>query len=66
VALLKRGSIADGARAMVAIPPPSVMMGVERRTPIYLILGLVGPAALIYKDPRMGRGLASIICPGVV
>jgi len=63
--LLKGRSIADGALAMVAILSPSVLMGVERGNLDLLILALVGAAALIYDDQRMGRRLGSIALIGL-
>jgi hypothetical protein len=54
-ALLKGRSVGDGALAMVAILSPSVMMGVERGNLDLLILALVGAAALIYEEQRIGR-----------
>ena len=53
--LLKGRSIGDGVLALVAIVSPSVMMGVERGNFDLLILALVGGAALIYEEKRIGR-----------
>jgi len=55
VVLLKGRSVGDGALAMVAILSPSVMMGVERGNLDLLILALVGTAALIYEEQKIGR-----------
>ena len=55
LALLKGRSIGDGVLALVAIVSPSVMMGVERGNFDLLILALVGGAALIYEEKRIGR-----------
>ena len=60
VALLKGRSVTDGALALMAILSPSVMMGVERGNLDLLILALVGGAALIYQEQRIGRMCGTI------
>ena len=59
IALFKGRSAIDGAVALAAILSPSVMMGVERGNLDLLILALVGTAALIYQEQRIGRTLWS-------
>jgi len=68
VALLKGRPIGDGALALVAILSPSVMMGVERGNFDLSILALVGGAALIYEEKRVGRifGTAALIGLAIV
>jgi hypothetical protein len=65
VALLKGRSICDGAIALVAILSPSVMMGVERGNFDLLILALVGGAALIYDEKRVGRIFSATALAGL-
>ena len=64
LALLKGRSISDGVLALVAILSPSVMMGVERGNFDLLILALVGGAALIYDEKRIGRIFCAAALPG--
>src|SRR5579872_4485032 len=52
-----------GAFALGAILSPSVMMGVERGNLDLLILALVGSAALIYDERKIGRTCAAAIVP---
>jgi len=49
-----------GVTALGAIIAPSVMMGVERGNLDLLILALVGSAALIYEERKVGRAFAAI------
>jgi hypothetical protein len=49
-----------GVIALAAIISPSVMMGVERGNLDLLILALVGAAALIYEERRVGRACGAI------
>ncbi len=65
VALLKGRSVADGALALMALLSPSVMMGVERGNLDLLILALVGGAALIYQEQRIGRMCGTIALMGL-
>ena len=65
IALFKGRSALDGAVAMVAILSPSVMMGVERGNVDLLILALVGGAALIYEEQRIGRVFWSALIVGL-
>jgi hypothetical protein len=57
-----------GVIALGAVISPSVMMGVERANLDLLILALVGSAALIYEEGRIGRacGAIAFLCLGVV
>jgi hypothetical protein len=67
--LLFRGrSWPCGVIALGAVISPSVMMGVERGNLDLLILALVGSAALIYEEERVGRacGAIALLCLGVV
>ena len=69
VVLLFRGrSWPCGGIALGAVISPSVMMGVERGNLDLLILALVGSAALIYEERRVGRacGAIAFLCLGVV
>jgi hypothetical protein len=54
--------------ALGAVISPSAMMGVERANLDLLILALVGSAALIYEEGRVGRrcGAIAFLCLGVV
>ncbi len=51
----------DGVFALGAILSPSVMMGVERGNLDLLVFALVGSAALIYDERRIGRACAAAI-----
>lgn len=67
--LLHRGrSWYHGVMALGAIMSPAVMMGVERGNLDLLILALVGAAALIYEEKRLGRacGAMAFLVLGVV
>jgi hypothetical protein len=55
VLLLQGRSIGHGALASLAILSPSVMMGVERGNIDFLILMLVGGAALVFKAQKLDR-----------
>ncbi len=68
IALFKGRPAIDGAVVLAAILSPSVMMGVERGNLDLLILALVGTAALIYQEQRIGRTLwsAAIISLAIV
>jgi hypothetical protein len=68
VLLFKGRSWIHGAIALGAIISPSVMMGVERGNLDLLILGLVGSAALIYDEKKIGRvcGAIAVLFFGVV
>jgi hypothetical protein len=57
-----------GVVGLAALISPSVMMGVERGNLDLLILALVGSAALLYEEGRVGRTCAAIsfLCFGVV
>jgi hypothetical protein len=54
-----------GVLALAAMISPSVMMGVERGNLDLLILALVGSAALIYRERRVGRASAAIAVIGL-
>ena len=56
-----------GLVALGALISPSVMMGIERGSLDLLILALVGSAALIYEERRVGRacGASAFLCLGV-
>jgi hypothetical protein len=61
VALLLQGrSWYHGVIALGAVISPSVMMGVERGNLDLLMLALVGSAALIYEERRVGRACGAI------
>jgi hypothetical protein len=67
--LLLRGRCwQHGVFALGAILSPSVMMGVERGNLDLLILALVGSAALIYDERKIGRacGAAIFVCFGIL
>jgi hypothetical protein len=49
-----------GAFGLAAILSPSVLMGIERGNLDLLILALVGSAALIYDERRIGRAFGAI------
>jgi hypothetical protein len=57
-----------GILALVSLISPSVMMGVERGNLDLLILALVGSAALMYEEKKVGRacGALALLCLGVV
>jgi len=64
--LLFRGrSWPYGVIALGAVISPSVMMGVERGNLDLLILALVGSAALIYEEGRIGRACGAIAFLGL-
>lgn len=66
IVLLHRGrSWYHGAIALVAVVSPSVMMGVERGNLDLLLLALVGSAALIYDERRIGRACAAMAFLGI-
>jgi hypothetical protein len=65
VLLLQGRSWYHGVIALGAIISPSVMMGVERGNLDLLILALVGSAALIYEEQRLGRAYGAIAFLGV-
>jgi Glycosyltransferase family 87 len=54
-----------GVIALFAIVSPSVLMGVERGNLDLLILALVGAAALIYEERRVGRACGAIALLGL-
>lgn len=54
-----------GVMALGAILSPSVMMGVERGNLDLLILALVGSAALIYEERRVGRACGAMAFLGL-
>jgi hypothetical protein len=60
VFLLQGRSWYHGVMALAAIISPSVLMGVERGNLDLLILALVGSAALIYEERRVGRACGAI------
>jgi len=68
VLLLQGRSWYHGVIALGAMISPSVMMGVERGNLDLLILALVGSAALIYEEKRVGRacGAFALLGLGVV
>src|SRR5262249_42135280 len=68
VSLFQGRSWPPGVVALTALISPSVMMGVERGNLDLLILALVGSAALLYEEGRVGRSCAAIsfLCLGVV
>jgi hypothetical protein len=68
VLLLQGRSWSHGVTALAALMSPSVLMGVERGNLDFLILALVGSAALIYKERRVGRacGAIALLCLGVM
>jgi hypothetical protein len=68
VLLLQGRSWFHGATALAALMSPSVLMGVERGNLDLLILSLVGSAALIYKERRVGRacGAIALLSLGVI
>ena len=65
VLLLQGRSWHHGAIALGAMISPSVMMGVERGNLDLLILALVGSAALIYEERRIGRACGAFAFLGV-
>jgi hypothetical protein len=65
VLLLKGRSWYHGVTALGAMISPSVMMGVERGNLDLLILALVGSAALIYQERRVGRAYGAIALLGL-
>jgi hypothetical protein len=65
VLLLQGRSWHHGLIALGAISSPSVMMGIERGNLDLLILALVGSAALIYEERRVGRACGAIAFLGV-
>jgi hypothetical protein len=68
VLLFQGRSWPHGVVALAALISPSVMMGVERGNLDLLILALVGSAALLYEEGRVGRTCAAFafLCLGVV
>jgi len=60
VLLLQGRSWYHGVIALGAVISPSVMMGVERGNLDLLVLALVGSAALIYEEKRIGRACGAI------
>ena len=61
MALLLRGRCwYHGVISLFAIVSPTVLMGVERGNLDLLILALVGAAALIYEERRVGRACGAI------
>ena len=60
VLLLQGRSWYHGVIALGAVISPPVMMGVERGNLDLLILALVGAAALIYEERRVGRACGAI------
>ena len=65
VLLLRGRPWYHGAIALGAMISPSVMMGVERGNLDLLILVLVGSAALIYEENRVGRQCGAIALLGL-
>jgi hypothetical protein len=65
VLLLQGRSWYHGVIALGAIISPSVMMGVERGNLDLLILALVGSAALIYEERRVGRACGATALLGL-
>jgi hypothetical protein len=65
VLLLQGRSWYHGVIALGAMISPSVMMGVERGNLDLLILGLVGSAALIYEEKRVGRACGAFALLGL-
>jgi hypothetical protein len=65
VLLLQGRSWHHGVIALVAMISPTVMMGVERGNLDLLILALVGSAALIYEERRVGRACGTIAFLGL-
>jgi hypothetical protein len=51
--------------ALAAIGSPSIMMGVERGNLDLLILAIVGTAALVYEERRVGRAYGAIALIGI-
>lgn len=60
VLLLRGRTWYYGAIALGALISPSVMMGVERGNLDLLVLALVGSAALIYDERKVGRACAAL------
>jgi hypothetical protein len=65
VLLLQGRSWYHGVVALGAVISPSVMMGVERGNLDLLVLALVGSAALIYEERRVGRACGAIAFLGL-
>jgi hypothetical protein len=65
VLLLRGRSWYHGVIALGAMISPSVMMGVERGNLDLLILVLVGSAALIYEENRVGRACGAVAFLGL-
>jgi len=65
VLMLQGRSWYQGVIALGAMISPSVMMGVERGNLDLLILALVGSAALIYEERRIGRSCWAIAFLGL-
>jgi hypothetical protein len=65
VLLLQGRSCYHGVVALGAVISPSVMMGVERGNLDLLMLALVGSAALIYEERRVGRACGAIAFLGL-
>lgn len=63
-AIFSGRSVIDGAIALAAILSPPIMMGVERSNPDLFLLILVGAAALIYQEQRLGRLFCAIALIG--
>jgi hypothetical protein len=65
VVLFRGRSWYHGVIALAAIVSPSIMMGVERGNLDLLILALVGAAALIYEERRVGRAYGAVALIGI-
>lgn len=65
VRLFQGRSWYHGVIALGAVISPSMMMGIERGNLDLLILALVGSAALIYEEKRVGRACAAIAFLGL-
>lgn len=65
VLLLRGRAWYHGAIALGALISPSVMMGVERGNLDLLVLALVGSAALIYDESRIGRACGAMVLLGM-
>jgi hypothetical protein len=62
VLLLRGRAWYYGAIALGALISPSVMMGIERGNLDLLVLALVGAAALIYDERKVGRACGALFC----
>lgn len=65
VLLLRGRAWHCGLIALGAVISPSVMMGVERGNLDLLVLALVGSAALIYDEARIGRACGALVLLGI-